>query len=194
MYDSPPKVLILGHSFVRRLKVDLNTKFEKRASLDFGLCGSANVHMHGVGGRTVSKLRRHDLGVVSHISPHIVILEIGTNDLSHANPEVVGSEIEELVKLLSTEFSVKVVGVCHVTPRDNLHGMYESLNKKALVLNQYVRVVLEHIEPVFCWTHQGFLNPSVSPFLPDGVHFNHIGQYNLYRSYRGAILAALRAL
>jgi hypothetical protein len=30
--------------------------------------------MHGIGGRTVTKVRNHDLGVVARLSPDIVIL------------------------------------------------------------------------------------------------------------------------
>lgn len=109
--------------------------------------------------------------MVSRISPDIVILEIGTNDLSHSNPGVVDSEIEELVHLLLQTFPVPVVGVCHVTPRND----NSNFNAKALVLNQYVRVVLDDMSSVFCWTHKGFSTPSQTRFLPDGVHFNRIG-------------------
>ena len=45
---------------------------------------------------------------------------------------------------------------------------------------------------VFCWRHRGFNNPSVHPYLPDKVYVNSFGQCCLYRSYRGAILTALR--
>ena len=62
----------------------------------------------------------------------------------------------------------------------------------ALILNQYLGGVLEPIPNVFCWRHRGFDNPSVHPYLPDGGHVNSFGQYCLYRSYRGAILKALR--
>ena len=134
MNNSPSKVLILGHSFVRRLKCDLNNQFDNRVSLDCGLQGTATIYMHGIGGRTVSKLRRHDLNVVARLSPQIVILEIGTNDLARGRPEVVGSEIEELVQLLLQLFSVKVVGVCHVTPCDDLHALNKTFNTQALVL------------------------------------------------------------
>ena len=128
MADSPPKVLIFGHSFVRRLKSDLIANFEQRASRDFRLSGSAITYMHGVGGqRTVRKLRRHDLSLLSRISPNIIILEIGTNDLSHSNPEVVGFEIEELVRSLLEQISVRIVGLCHVTPRDNHHALNRNL-------------------------------------------------------------------
>ena len=60
--------------------------------------GDAIIHMHGVGGRTVKKLRDYDLGLVSSLKPHAVILEIGTNDLANLGPEVIRSEIEELTK------------------------------------------------------------------------------------------------
>ena len=73
------------------------------------------MYLYGVGGRTVPKLRKFHLGVVSKISPSIVILEIGTNDLANTPPEVVGSEIEDLVHLLISQYLVRVVVLCHVT-------------------------------------------------------------------------------
>ena len=192
-----PKVLILGHSFVRRLKHDLRARFDERSLSNFALDGTAEVHMHGVGGRTVQKLGMYDLGVVSRLSPEIIILEIGTNDLSLAQPEVVGSSIDDLVRHLLDHYSVRVVVLCHVTPRAYNRKPYYSatkFNENAAILNQYTRVVLDDCSQVICWTHRGLVNPAFSPILPDGVHFNPMGQYNLYRSYRGAILSALATL
>ena len=133
----------------------------------------------------MERLRR-DLGIVSSLSPQVVILEIGTNDLTRLRPEVTGSEIEELVRLPS----VRVIVVCEVLPR----ARAPFFNDAALILNQYLGGVLEPIPIVFCWRHWGFDNPSVHPYLPDGVHVNSFGQYCLYRSYRGAILKAVRML
>ena len=93
-------VLILGHSFVKRLQSDIETGFDSRVDGNFNLHGSAFVHMFGVGGRTVSKLQAHDLNVIPRLAPDVVILEIGTNDLSQSGPEVLASEIEVLVSLL----------------------------------------------------------------------------------------------
>ena len=76
------------------------------------MCRSA--YARRVGGRTVAKLRKHFL---HGLCPDIVILEIGTNDLALSKPEVVGSEIEELVRLLLDQNFVRVVVLCHVTPR-----------------------------------------------------------------------------
>ena len=97
-----PNALILGHSFVRRLKRDLELGFDSRAASDFNLRGTctASVHLHGVGGRTVQTLEENDLYVVRDLAPDIVVLEIGTNDLSHALPQNLGSQIEEFVRLL----------------------------------------------------------------------------------------------
>lgn len=117
MAGQVPNILILGHSFVKRLQRDMLSNFDARVDANFKLQGSALVHLHGIGGGTVAKLRSFDLQVVTSISPDVVILEIGTNDLSLEPPEVVGSAIEELVRLLLDSFSVRVVGVCHVIPR-----------------------------------------------------------------------------
>jgi hypothetical protein len=41
----------------------------------------------------VSKLHQFDLKILSRLRPVIVILEIGTNNLTNDKPEVVGSSI-----------------------------------------------------------------------------------------------------
>jgi len=111
MVSSPPTVLILGHSFVRRLSSDLRSNVDARAAAHFNLFGDALIHLRGVGGRTVKKLRLYDLGVVSTLKPDVIILEIGTNDLVANRPEVVGSEIDDLVQLLLQSYSVRVLCV-----------------------------------------------------------------------------------
>lgn len=194
MASPTPTVLILGHSFVKRLKGNLEAGFDSRVNPNFNLRGSAFVHMFGVGGRTVSKLREHDLHVLTRLAPDVVILEIGTNDLFQLGPEVVASEIEDFVSLLCEKFFVRVIGVCQLIPRGESCAGFQSFNCKVPVLNQCVCALLEHIDNVFCWYHKGFSNPSSAPILQDGVHLDPRGQYYLYRSYRGAILKALGML
>ena len=92
------------------------------------------------------KLIQYDLSVFSSLSPHAVILQIGTNDLSDLQPEVVGSEIEELVRLLLDSYAVRVIGVCEVIPRRVCAPIF---NDAALILNQYLRAVLDPIPNVF---------------------------------------------
>lgn len=74
------------------------------------------MHLRGVGGLNVARLL-HDLHVVSSLDPDVVILEMGTNDLSKHRPEVTGSEIEELVRLFLNSYSIRDIGVREVIPR-----------------------------------------------------------------------------
>ena len=67
--------------------------------------------------------------------------------------------------------------------------------EQQLLKRKVPKVVSRVVMPkVFTWLHRGFARPSVTPFVRDGVHLNKIGQYNLYRSYRGAILKSLHML
>ena len=65
----------------------------------------------------MAKLRSYDLHVVERIAPDVLILEIGTNDLVDISSEVVGSEIENLVRLSLGRYKARIVSVCHVIPR-----------------------------------------------------------------------------
>ena len=196
MSVSVPKVLILGHSFVRRLRDDLDAQFDDRASKNFHLPESANVSLYGTGGRTVEKLLKYDLICVLNFRPDIILLEIGTNDLSHSAPEVVGSKIEEFARLLRDQYKVRVVGVCQVIDRKVSHSeaLDTGFNAKAALLRQYLSVVLENEQAIFLWSHRDFSLPDRKLICSDGVHCNAKGQYALYRSYRGAVLKALSLL
>ena len=107
---------------------------------------------------------------------------------------MVGSAIEDLVSLLLNEYSVRVIGVCHVIPRGIASPQALSFLQQSTVLNQYVSVVLEQFTNVFCWSHADFNSPLKDFYVADGVHLNPSGQYLLYRSYRGAVLRAASML
>jgi hypothetical protein len=67
----------------------------------------------------------------------------------------------------------------------------DNFNESAHIFNCLSKPALESI-PNFFVGHRGFSNPSINLYLPDGVHVNAQGQHSLHRSYRGAILKALR--
>jgi hypothetical protein len=131
-----PKVLVFGHSFVKCLHRDLHSNFDVRVALSFKI-QRASVKLHGIGGRTVDKLIVFDLDKVRSFQPAIVILEIGTNDLSHGKPEVVGSKIDDLVHLLLQLPYVQIVEVCLITHR----AASPEFNRQAFILNQYLEVI-----------------------------------------------------
>ena len=138
----------------------------------------------------MARLRR-DLRVVSSVGHAVVISRNGHK--RPCWPSVRSYRIGYRgVGRFTVEILFSIVGVCEVIPRVRA----PLFNDAALVLNQYLRGVLDPIPNVFffCWYHQSFINPSINLYLPDGVHMNNVGQYSLYRSYRGAIIKALRIL
>ena len=115
-----PRVLILGHSFMRRLR-DFIIKNSPTYNLNLNINTSVTIHWHGVGGRTIDKVRRFDLTVteLERFKPDVVFLPIGTNDLTSrwSSPASVGSAIEDLVCLLHHEYGVRLVCVAQTVKR-----------------------------------------------------------------------------
>ena len=179
-----PRVLILGHSFIRRLHefVRLPTNALRE---DFDVTNPMTLRWDGVGGRTLAKVIRYDLEI-RQFSPDIVILQLGTNDITDCSIRsalTVGSQLEDLTKLLHEQFGVTVVCVCQTILKENAH-----LNVRIRMLTDYLRVVLQPLPLAFYWRHRGFWRTTPSFALHDGVHLNQRGQFKLYRSLRGALI------
>ena len=181
------RVLILGHSFIRRLREFISTHSDD-FPVDFRLAVSEVTRWHGVGARTVAKTLQFDLAVVSSFRPDIVILQLGSNDLVTFPPLHVGSIIEDFVRLLHTSYGVKLVCVSQTLRRDNAIVF----NSKVGLLTRCLRVVLEPLPYAIFWGHRGFWKARSDFYAPDGVHLNEIGRYELYKSLRGAVLHSLR--
>ena len=134
-----------------------------------------------------SKTLQYDLPVVALFAPDILILQLGTNDLSLLDPLVVGSSIEELVTVLQDTYNVKLICVCQT-----LLGSDPVFNARVRAFNKYLKTFLEALPYVFSWGHRGFWNASQRFLARDGVHLNRQGQYKFFRSLRGAVLKSLR--
>ena len=96
----PIRVLILGHSFIRRVPDFLSRNFNAHIAKNLSLDGDLLIRWHGIGGRTVSTTRKYDLGVVEEFAPNVVIMQLGTNDLTTITAVETGSAIEDLCRLL----------------------------------------------------------------------------------------------
>ena len=94
-----PRVLVLGDSFIRHLCQFLSGD-SHHFSVDFKLFHRAFIQWHGVGGRTVSRTLELDLNVIESFHPEIVIMQLGSNDLTDSDPLHVGSAIKEFFRLL----------------------------------------------------------------------------------------------
>lgn len=65
--------------------------------------------------------------------PEVVILEVGTNDLSSVSPEVVGSSIEDLVLTLKSIYPVDCPNVLTSVPVtvDKKTAHYSSIQQRS---------------------------------------------------------------
>ena len=77
--DNTSNILILGHSFVRRLHTFLTEHRDRRAAHNMNLAHE-NVSFLGIGGRTVPKRLSFDLDKITAFLQKIIILELGTNE------------------------------------------------------------------------------------------------------------------
>ena len=120
--NEKPRALVLGHSFVRRLK-DFAAQNHSNGpyDLNLGLSDVCSIVFLGIGGRTVDKLIRNDLDKIRSAAPNIVVLELGSNDLcdKDSDPETIALSIVALAELLITELSLRIIAVCEVTARQN---------------------------------------------------------------------------
>ena len=193
--DNTANILILGHSFVRRLQTFLTEHHDRRAAHNMNL-PHENISFLGIGGRTVSKMLSFDLDKIKAFQPKVIILELGTNDLCVVGqrPESVGSDIEHLVQVLHDHCGAEFIMVCLVIYRSAIPPHVPDFSHKVDLLNKYLKVVLEPLPYAEAWIHRGLQSPSIAVLCRDGVHLNAAGNYALYRSYRGAILFALKKL
>ena len=182
------RVLIIGHSFVHRLKTFVQKKRHMQAFSS--LRGMADIYFHGVGGRTIAKFRKFDFNVVRQLVPDVIIVQLGSNDLVELSPQTVGSELESLVRELYEIDSVQFVVVGQVLRRHTPNSV--EYNCKVGKLHQYLKVVLEPLPFCYYWRHRGFWKSKSELYLPDGVHLNNLGNYKFMRSIRGAVLQALK--
>ena len=108
-------VLGLGHSFI--VLRDFIERNPWDLELAFHINEPAAIIWHGIGGRIVEKAIRHDLHVVQSVRCDIVIVQLGTNDLSFRPRLAVGSNLENFVRLLHDSYGAQFVCVCQIIRR-----------------------------------------------------------------------------
>ena len=140
-------------------------------------------------GRTVLKTVQFDLSVVELFKPEIVILHLGTYDLSHLPAVNVGSATEDLTRSLHDLPKVKCVCFCQTIYRTGA----PTFNNNVILLNWYLKVVLEPIPYAIFWMQKGFWRAKTNFMARDGIHLNDLGQYKLYCSLSGAVLRCLHS-
>ena len=134
------RVLVLGDSYIRRLR-EFVLGAPQHFNVNFHVTYRAVIKWHGIGGRTITKTIQHDLHVIESFNPDIVIIQLGSNDLTGETALRVGSAIDDFVRLLHDVYHVRVIYVCQTI----MHLHQSAFNRKAKLLTKYLRVVLQPI-------------------------------------------------
>ena len=197
---SPLRVLVLGHSFIRRTVkfIDSNKSRYENFNLRYS---EAQVSFLGEGGATIAsmlgKLTTEEVDIVDIVRPELVIIQLGTKELSwhRVRPDTLGEEMKLLVAEL-LDRRVKRVVICKTIKRGK-KGMPINMphfNGRVTIYNQWIRNNLTQDPRVQVWNHRGFQMNIEKHVIRDGVHMNNYGQLKIYRSYKGAILYYLAVL
>ena len=132
--------------------------------------------------------------------PEIVILDIGTNDLSTCSPCQLASEIATLVETLRTDYKVQFVVVVQILPY--FKSLYPSLspidipkfNADVDSCNELLVEKLSNQTKCKFWWHKGFWGSNQRfMFGPDGVHFSSSkGQSKYFHNLRPIIVLYIK--
>ena len=195
MVDSHLEVMVLGHSFVARAQKHLLSKGDDNCAMH---PGSHNVVLKGKGGA-----HANDIMPLFHqrsVTPHLVIIDIGTNDLTNhrITTHSLARQVYSTAKHIIQHYGVNQVVILEVLPRTTWgrHGAPASFSGRVARYNAMIRSLVFQNKldvPVSFWFHQG-LASSIETFISDGVHMNNAGLIKYIKSIRRIILKSTRTI
>ena len=202
-------LLVIGHSFIRRLRDFLaHSRTNGNAfGADLDLRDDfRTVIFHGVGGMTLDQLRA-ETDLIKETAPQALVIQIGTNDLAHTkcNPVELANDIIKFAQMLVFRGFVSHVVIGQILPRVISGGAGVralgskqrparhtriDFNEVRLVANDTLRLLARHLANVHFWPHRGMFDDWHKLLDRYGLHLNNAGQRKYARSIRGAAMLA----
>lgn len=190
----PEKVIVFGHSFVRRLEQYTNTCTTGDIK-NLGLCTNTfGIQLYGLGGLCMSQRRRlHSCDSKLH-GADMVLLDIGSNDL--CDPEYdINRFVTDLVSFASylvTGLQVRKVIVLQIIKR--ARPPFSKYNDNVVECNVALKqlITTKCQLPIYFWRHRGMWNTDSNIFHRDGVHLSIRGYEKYLRSVRDCIIRTSR--
>ena len=191
---SPLRVLVLGHSFIRRTQDFIKDNLRDYENFHIRY-NEAQVSFLGIGGATIQdfidRLSTKRLDIVDVVRPDIVMIQLGTKELGwhDVKPDDLGENMRRLVSEL-LDRRVKRVIVCKTLKRGTkaIPPTMPHFNGRVTCFNNWCRDNLSIHPRVDVWNHRGFWGDIEKHVDKKGLHMNDYGQLKLYRSYKGCIL------
>ncbi|CAC5358514.1 unnamed protein product [Mytilus coruscus] len=194
------RVLVLGHSFIKRLYKDILNRWKPNLVQHLNLRhAGVQVRFLGFPGGNIDRLLEDEQNRLRQemirFPPDIVVLQIGGNDLDSKKIDmsVYMEKVSRFIGILQTTYLVKKVVVCEIFPRLFLraktcpivyhHGKY--------LIDQYFYLSLADQPSVSFWHHKSRLTAQEKLFMSDGVHLNVEGTRRFFKSLRGAVMSVL---
>jgi len=190
-------VLIIGHSFPRRLRYLLFPTANNSSILPFP-AANFSTQIIAQGGATLEGPKSILFHQHIHSIPqgtHVVFISMGTNDLSMgAQPRAVAAQLYFHALRCLNQFGARLVMIEQILPRDT--SLYPGFSALATETNAVLAQII-HMgsnPSVILFKHK--FDPSVQPHLlaRDGVHLSPRGMRRYARDIRGALLEAQRLL
>ena len=190
---SPTISLLLGHSFVSRI----NNYMWDQNKLNFQLSLSTHkVICSGKGGLLAADLYSQFQLFLSSSrkTPHLVVLDVGTNDLDLGTPPTeVARQVYYFATKLVREFDVDKVVILEVLDRSSSgrHAPRSSaFSTNVKSYNEVIKTSINranHPSKVFFWHHKRMATYP-EQYIADGVHLNPKGLSKYFYSVKRAIV------
>ena len=181
MEDPPVSVVILGHSFVDRLRTALE---------DFGANNNEEVQealnlkndrirpfIHGQSGANIDHLKSYAEDATAQF-PHIALIDIGQNDLCYTKngtPRQLAEKLTAEIKRMFTEYErLEVAIFCKVIHKTKMwkgDKKLTRLNRDIDEFNYQMMKLTRNDIRILRWRHRGMYNPRKS-HTRDGTHPN----------------------
>lgn len=197
--DADPRVLVLGHSFIRRLD---EAFIHGRPFIDMNLSDCA-VQFHARGGASATDLLLRDVlpanSITHRYKPQVVVLQCGGNDLCSQEALAVRQAIMNLINELLAVDSVRQVVVLDIfkrlKPRYISAATYAS-RREELNTFLWARISMPDLcSRVISHQHRRLENSPLAIFHADGVHLSReVGMPKYWKVVRGAIMRGLQRL
>ena len=183
--QKPVRILVLGHSYVRRLRDHLDAT----GQVNFNLQPVGHsVHFRGIGGLRFPRLIR-ELPSLCEAGYDMVLLDLGTNDISAGcSPDILVDMVMSVAETLVADYGVKQVIITEIFPmRSWKCPCSPNFNHDALLYNLALKQQLSMHEHIHTYHHQGLVD-EWEQYLLDGLHLNAAGMTKYAKSMRRAIL------
>lgn len=187
-------ILLLGHSFFRRLRDAACSSVYPAIRQNFGL-RNREIHFVCRGGWTVSNLEMI-ISQVRNSAPNVqfsaAIIQMGGNDLSPScEPLELASKLEDLAQCLRDKLLIPTVFICEIFIRPSPRGIsVAEYERKRLATMNYLATLLDNNAELRIWKHRRIFNSPNNMFLADGTHLNPTGLKKFYESIKLAIILA----